>query len=244
MDLPPKSEAYQTVEALDLCPIKAGQVMTDALKIVNSQLKDYQIVYTKQPCGGLRQTDNHLRIAPSEPLDLAIEYPDHLREGIDFINVVHWVSYDSNQGRLTSGFKTPESLAEEILAKLEQHLEAKKNPHILISSEGSKYDTKLLTENKVSIDEQGYLRVNNLRLWSQKRGPLLAASFRGCEVIVMKELKGRIELSDESDPAPTFYIDLHQRFRPENGVIPDDKKSDAMSYQGDYLLLLREPGKI
>ena len=243
VDLPPPAH-HQYVDVQSLSPIEAGQVITYALTIVNQQLKEFQVVFIGQPCGELEQSGRQLMIAPKEPLDLAIEYPDHTRECFDYINVVPWVGYNPNEGRLTNGFKTSEVLAKEITAKLEQHLAAKMNPKILISSSGSKYNVENLTHNIVSIDAQGYLRVNDIRLWAQKGGPLKASSFRSDEIIGMEELEGRINFTDKKDPAPMFYIDLKQFLEPSLDALSEEKRVDAEGYHGKYLLFLREPGKI
>jgi hypothetical protein len=244
VDLPPPTEYYQYIDAQSLSPIDAGQVIIEALTIVNHKLTDYQVVFIGQPIGELEQNGHQLMIAPNEPLDLALEYPDHTRKCFDFINVVAWVGYDPNVGRLTNGLKTPEALAKEILAKLNQHLDAKQNPKILISSAGSKYSVENLAQNTLSIDSEGYLRVNDFRLWAQKGGPLKASSFRSDAIIGMEELEGRINFTDKNDPAPMFYIDLNQFFEPSLNEISKEKREDAKGYHGKYLLFLREPGKI
>lgn len=225
IELPPVE-----IQSPILSPVEAGHVITDALDIVNKEENAIEVVYIGQPIGALEQTDSNLMIAPKEPLDLAIKYGDGTLEPFDFINVVPWVGYDAQTGRITTGFKDPQELAQEILTKLEQHLNAKENPDILISSSGSKYNIQNLQENTLTIDDEGFLRVNDKRLWiPRKDEPLLASSLRSATVIHVEEKGGKILFIDKKDPAPLFYIELNQTFHSSGET---------------FLLFMREPGKI
>lgn len=95
-----------------LSPVEAGHIITDALNIVNKEENAIEVVYIGQPIGALEQTDGNLKIALQEPLDLAIKYADGTLEPFDFINVVPWVGYDAQTGRITDGFKNPNELAQ------------------------------------------------------------------------------------------------------------------------------------
>jgi len=245
---PSNSSLYVDISTLDLRD--AGNLLNEALRMVNEKLDNYTIEYNGQPMGALKDDGQGLRIAPKEPIDLAIVYGNGTKESLDFVNVVSWTGYDPSIGRLTTGFKTPEILAKEIIEKLEEHLTAKSNPHILISVEGSKYNVEHLKINKVTIDRYGYLRINDIRLWSLKGGPLKASALRSSKVMNLSETHkvNSIYILEKGEVAPHFYIDLSQIVQHTLNDHPVDKKVDAQSYLnekgGKYYQFLREPGTV
>jgi len=235
VDFSPPVEHHSPCRAEAFDPHMGGEVITQALQIVNAQLDlDCEIVYIGQPVKPQEPDARGLRISPNEPLDLVIRIPGipgKPDEPIDFVNVVVWKEYDPLRGRLTDGFKQPETLAVEILEKVIEHRAAKDNPNILISSAGSKFNVKPLTENTMSIDVAGFLRLNNLQIWSNGE-PLKAASLRSCGIMDLTDtrMKGYIRMEEKGEIAPEFYIKL----------VPEDIQGQA---EKGYILS-REPGKI
>lgn len=218
------SAVHEAVTADQLNPETAGEVIIKALRCVNDRLKEShrveRITFIGQPVNALEQTSpGKLLIHPDAPLDLAIDWPDKAQEPIDFVNVVKWCGYDdAKKLRLTEGFYAPEELADIIFDKLEGHLKTKENPNILISATGSKYSIEHLKNNTLAIDAEGYLRLNNLRIWADKiNGPLEARSLRSSNVIAFHEYEDRIALPyDKEDCAPSFYIMLTETIQ-KNG---------------------------
>ena len=127
--------------------------------------------------------------------------------------------------------KTFNQLGEEILKKVAQHLAAKKTAGICISASGSKFDTRGLTKNKVSIDSAGYLTVNGQRITvflGEKYIELLAERLRGYTILRFIEEEGAIRIFDEYDlmraDKKGMYIDL----KGPSPVIKRDELTDKM----------------
>ena len=74
---------------------------------------------------------------------------------------ISYIGYSPEKGRLSSGFTDPSTLTEALISKVKNHLAALDNVSILISNAGSKYNIELLQNNTLTIDEQGFLRVND-----------------------------------------------------------------------------------
>jgi hypothetical protein len=231
----------------DLSEENSGDMFLVALEKANTILASnghqFQIIFIGQPVKEPVQDSQTLKINAQEPLDLAILWPDQTQEPIDMVNVID-MGNNLGKGRQTDHLKLTKTLATEIVSKVEKHLAAKENPHILISSSGSKYDVTELTGHTLSIDPQGYLRLDNLRIIRKMPdGNYLvtkAASLRSNEVMKLKiSDKGLVYIDDEYDPAPPFFINPNQTITVQLEQIIEKYQEDARNYSSPYYLLQR-----
>jgi hypothetical protein len=107
--------------------------------------------------------------------------------------------------------KTISQLAQDMVAKATQHLEAMKNAKIHISSSGSKLDLSGV-EKEVLIDEKGYIRINGLRIVNKnsegKYKPIKASDIRSHTIMRVQKLpNGIFNMTDDFDPIRTDGIE-------------------------------------
>src|SRR5579871_688771 len=137
--------------------------------------------------------------------------------------------------------KPVDLLAEEVLAKVEQHLAARKTDGILCSRSGSKLDTRRLENHRVSIDSKGYLTIDQKRIYAvldEGCMPLKAERLRSYTILrFIQESETKIRVIDDYDfirpNAKGMYFNLTPRILPSSQVIEDLKK-DAQEYFDTY----------
>lgn len=256
------SNAEEAVDSLyfvnreDLSHKEAAKLLNETLAYVNTRLKeegkDYQVMYYGQPHLGTGPEEKPAKINPMYPLDLALVYAGGHIEPIDIIDVVKFEGYDPNIGRLTTGFMAIDSFANDITAKITQHLESKSNPHILISPvSGTKYNVEKLVGHKLEIDPLNYILLDGYRLVyyldDEKTKPkaLSASSLRSSGVMDVgpREFAERLYIYDKSDPAPRFYFDLSKLVQIAKDQFPVAQQGDVAD-SASYYIQSREPGKI
>lgn len=186
------------------------QILLDALFIVKNK-HGHNVQYLGQ----------HKR-AEGAPFDITNLCELALTSGkrIGDVNVVKWkegVYNHEKKERIIERFYTSQELAEIINRMVEEHLTPQEEG-ILVTASGTRFSIKNLTHS-LEIDEMGFFRVDGLRLWTMvwkgQEEPLLAAKLRSNTLLELKEFEGRIEIKDEDDPAPAFFIDLMKPFKPE-----------------------------
>ncbi|MCB1072833.1 MAG: hypothetical protein KDK96_06995 [Chlamydiia bacterium] len=188
-----------------------SRILTDALFIVNQRIAG-KIVFLGQP--------GHTAGTPFDIRDLC-ELAFESGQRIGDVNIVVYKEgiYDHvKRERIIDRFYTAQELATLIERMVEDHRALKAG--ILETASGTQFDVTHLKENTLKVDQEGYFRVNGLRLWSIVwkdegiEGPLLAEKLRSNTLLSLRELEGRISIIDPKDPAPGFYIDLSQKFSP------------------------------
>jgi len=246
-----------TVDRTTLSHTDAAKLLNAALEAANQVFLDrkeaFQVVYNGQPHCHTKGETTPEKINPEAPIDLALLYNDGTVEPIDIVDIVEFTKYRSDYGRLTSGFKSVDDFSQEIVLKVERHLASIKNPYILISQMGSKYNIEPLTKNTLSIDPHDYIRVNGMRVayFLDKEAEmqpkvLLASGLRGSGILQLDERSdvNRIYIYEPDDPAPRFYVDLSKVIQVTIDSFPAEQQIEAKLYDDQYLLLGREPGKI
>lgn len=246
----PLTPADQT--ALD--PERAAEVLTSALEKTNTLLHlegfTFNVVYNGQPS---IQNSSSTYIIAKEPIDIALEYQDGQIVPIDMINVISYIGYSPEKGRLSSGFTDPSTLTEALISKVKNHLAALDNVSILISNAGSKYNIELLQNNTLTIDEQGFLRVNDCLVLTFNQGKpsiLNASNLRSSDVIRLDESPSgdRIFLYCPEDFAPAFYFDTTLKIPVDLLAFPSSDREKVSDYaendEGLYYVLQRNAGKI
>lgn len=186
------------------------QIFYEAIDYANARLKKKNAVAVFK---------NQL---PEEPLTPWIDANRNLLLGVQIhgreepIDIIYLKTLDGNC------IKTSQILGYEIIQKVEQHLLAKTIKEILISESGSKFDTRALTKNKISIDLEGYIRVNDHRLvvlTSQGAVEIQAKQLRSYTILRFIEENGIIRIFDDFDLLRQdnrgMYLDpekLHDKF--------------------------------
>ncbi len=188
-----------------------SKVLIDALEIVNKKFEE-KVVFIDQP--------NQPKGAPFDPKNickLALEGGRPLGG----VNVVIWREglYDyEKKERIIERFCTPQELAETIEQMVRDHASSQKG--VLETASGTRFDVTHLKKNTLIIDEEGYFRLNGLRLWTivweNDHKPLLAEKLMSDKVLTLKEFEGRITILEEGDPAPAFFIDTSKVFTPDS----------------------------
>ena len=247
-------EPLVAVDQTVLDPEKAAEVLTSALEKTNTLLHlegfPFNVVYNGQP--GIPNSSSTYIIA-KEPIDIALEYQDGQLIPIDMINVISYVGYSPEKGRLSSGFTDPSALAETLVSKVKNHLAALDNVSVLISNVGSKYNTELLQNNTLSIDEQGFLRVNGCLVLTFYQGTpsiLNASDLRSSDIMRLDESPSgdRIFLYCPEDFAPEFYFDTSLKVPAHVLAFQSSEREKASEYaeseEGLYYVLQRNAGKI
>jgi hypothetical protein len=103
-----------------------------------------------------------------------------------------------------ASLKPLELIVEEVIAKVHQHLTAKKTEGIIFSSSGSKFDLRKLENCVVAIDDKGYLTIYGKRIVVSSRDehivPIKAERMR-CYTIMRLILdeEARIRIFDDYD---------------------------------------------
>lgn len=202
------SAVIESSEALNFSS-DPSRILTDALSIVNKRIEG-KVVFLGQP----GQTPG----APFDPRNLC-ELAFENRQRIGDVNIVVYkqgVYNHEKKERIVERFYTPEELATVIERMVEDHKAPKAG--VLETASGTQFDVTHLKDNTLTVDPEGYFRVNGLRLWTivweDRQGPLLAEKLRSNTLLSLKELDGRISIIESNDPAPAFYIDLSTKFSP------------------------------
>lgn len=176
----------------------------EALKEANRLLKDepYKVALVDES-----------KFDPAGAIDLKLVYKDK-ETPIDFVNLIEFPLCTESKGkfpRLTSGKKELKAFAQEIADKARQHVDAESDKNILIAKSGAKHSVQHLEKTTLSIDPQDYLRVEGYRVLRHGGGgPLSASSLRSDTIIIWKKKGDRLEVVDDKDPAPSFYIHLKE----------------------------------
>lgn len=197
-------------------------VFHDALRYANQRLEKEGItVFLKHQ---VPQAPKSASIDPERNLLLGIEI-DGVEEPIDIVHL---------KGPDQTVLKTDAALGTEIVKKVKQHLLAKKTASIFISGSGSKLDTRALKENRVSIDPEGYLNINDhriLALFGKEPTEFHADWLRSYSIMRFVEMDGVVRIFDEYDllraDKKGMYVDPHKHHG-SYLVIQRDQLSDAM----------------
>lgn len=143
--------------------------------------------------------------------------------------------------------KPVDLLAEEVIAKAEQHLAAKKTDGILCSSSGSKFDIRRIENHRVSIDSKGYLTIDEKRIYTmldKSYMPIKAERLRSYTILrFVQENEKRIRVIDDYDfirlNSKGMYFDLAPKILSPNNVI-EELKQDAKEYYNYYYEVERD----
>ena len=249
-----QSEQITTIAPDQISHREAARLVSMTLSIVHERLQadssPFRVVYCGQP--HLQKEEVFEKVPedlnPMQPIALALAGPQDSLEPIDILDVLEFTGYEKGIGRTTSGLKTAESLSVEILKKIEVHIAAKKDPKVLISSKGVKYDTRELGEKyRLFIGpEFDGLSLNGHRIVyfnKQKEPSVISASrLRGEGLLKIKEGLGPHCIYIEDPMAPQFYIDTSQTVRIHPDELPENQREEAKHYSGNYLVLQREQG--
>ena len=139
---PTSSEEIEIVDRTQLDHREAATLLVKALEHANHVLskegKAFEVIYHGQPHLQKAIESIPATLDPNYPVDLALLHENKRIEPIDIVDLVTFIGYQSDSGRLTSGFKTLDSFVYEITQKVHHHLAATQLPHYLISAAGSK----------------------------------------------------------------------------------------------------------
>jgi hypothetical protein len=144
--------------------------------------------------------------------------------------------------------KSAEDLAQEIGAKVKQHLAAKKMKGMVISSSGSKIDTRGLKNHHVSIDEADFLLVDGHRLAIQTENKefwvLRAPVFRSYTISRWVNEGNYIRAFDDYDlvrkNGKGMLIDCSKVHRLAVEQLVERSRGAAKSDSGEYFLVERD----
>jgi hypothetical protein len=171
--------------ALVVTGYSTDEIFHKAIQRANAHLEQRRVAFHQQ----ITPQSATSYIDPNHDILLKID-------GEELIDIISLKTVDGQ------GIKTSEVLGAEILKKVHQHCIAKKTEGILFSASGSKLDVRALKENRVSIDAEGYLRINDYRLVLLS-GPipviLQAQQLRSYTIVRFIEEKGTIRIFDDYD---------------------------------------------
>jgi hypothetical protein len=147
--------------------------------------------------------------------------------------------------------KTVATLVDDLFYKALGHLGAMKNPLILISEVGSKYDTSHLRNHTFRFDEAGYIRIDNMRVVHKKPGaeffsPIKASDIRSHTISQIRGLGNDIvNLTDDFDRIRTdgrtgMYCLISKAVAIATDQFPEGRRREAETYEGLYIPLVRE----
>lgn len=200
-----------SIDFLNFSITNPKEILLQALEIVNKKIES-TVVFLGQP-NQSEETPFNIR----DVCELAFESGKRIGD----VNVVKWKEgvYDHTQKqRIIHSFYSPEELAEIIEQMANDHL-TPPEVGILITPSGTRFNVKNLTHT-LEIDGQGFLRIDGHRLWTivweGNEQPLKADAIRSNKLLELKESPDRIMIIEESDPAPSFYIDLTALMIPED----------------------------
>jgi hypothetical protein len=161
-----------------------------ANEILSKEFPRHTLVWIQQLSGKQPKTDNLIEAQYNQQLGLEI---DGEREQMGMIDP---------KGIDGISLKSPESLADEIVRQVRMHLSAKKVERIMFFKNGHKLDHRLLERHAISIDAEGFLNVNGLRLMTRvgdEFWPLRADAFRSYTIARWINEKDDIRVFDEHD---------------------------------------------
>jgi hypothetical protein len=213
----------------DQCQIFLNDVLKEANKILNEE--GWHVLF--------------LEHVPSQPLVRGIDPKLNLlmgirsNEGTEPIDIFDLKALDEQS------LKPKELLIEELIAKVRQHLTAKKTQGIIFSKSGSKFDSRNLDKHHVAIDDKGYLTFNDRRVvfisdkgWS----PLKAERLRSYTIVRLVEENDRVRIFDDYDfirhNEKGMFIDFQLMKVPSEGLGPDQQ--DGKNYDGYYFRVQRD----
>lgn len=144
-----------------------------------------------------------------DPLEGFDERPD-----IDLLMKVNgnWIPIDivyiRKMPQEPETLKDVHQLALDVIKKANDHYIGMTNPNILFSSTGSKFNIGNLKNTTFIIDDEGYIRINGMRIASKKEDgsytPIKACNIRSHGIVQVKELPdGIINLTDDFDQIRT-----------------------------------------
>lgn len=146
------NHGHKSIEALEKS--EAYHTLNQAIEISNKMLDQDKVWVTFIQQLSPHPPEKPELLDPQYNMLLGIQIGDR-QEPIDMIDL---------KALDEKSIKSAEGLAQEIVQKTKQHLAAKKIKEILISSSGSKFDTRKLQEHALSIDEADFLLVDGHRL--------------------------------------------------------------------------------
>ena len=144
--------------------------------------------------------------------------------------------------------KSEDDLATEIVHKVKQHLAAKKMAEIIFSTSGSKFDTRLLKNHTVSIDEADYLTVDNHRIAIETSNKeywvLKAPNLRSYTIARLINEGDKVRIFDDYDLVREnktgMLIDVSKVHNLAIEQLVERSRPSAESYSGEYVLVERD----
>lgn len=131
------------------------------------------------------------------------------------------------------------------LAKVRQHLTAKKTQGVIFSNSGSKFDSRNLDKHLIGIDDKGYLTFNDRRVvFISDKGwtPLKAERLRSYTMMRFVEENDGVRIFDDYDfirrNEKGMFIDSQLMKIPLEALGPDQQ--DAKHYDGYYFRVQRD----
>ncbi len=148
-----------------------------------------------------------------------------------------------------ASLKPLELIVVEVIAKVYQHLSAKKTEGIIFSSSGSKFDLRKLKKGDAAIDDKGYLTIYGKRVVMSSQDeqvvPIKAERIRSYTIIrLIQDERFRIRICDDYDlirlNEKGMYIDPAGVHTFALEKIASAFRDDAKDYNGKYLEVSRD----
>lgn len=188
------SDALSSGSSMIEGPTKTYSLLEEALgqanEILSKEFQKIKVVWVKQLSSRRPQRDNLIESQYNQQLGLAIDGK------LEEMGMVDPKTIDGEK------LKASKALADEIYRQVRMHLAAKKVDGIMLFENGYKLDKRLLKQHEITIDGEGFLNINGLRLVAREKNefwPLRAEVFRSSSISRWINEEGDIRVFDDHD---------------------------------------------
>lgn len=214
-------------------PSETYLLLCGALNLANEILAkehgEIEVTWVKQLSGKRPQRDDLIEPQYNQQLGLKIG------SEVEEMGMVDPKTIDGKH------LKSPEVLAEEIARQVRLHLTAKKVDEIIKFQNGYKLDTRLLKQHVITLDDDGFLNVNGLRLVAKVETgfwPLRAQVFRSSSIGRWINEGDDIRVFDEFDlirpDRKGMLIQLSKIHRIAVDQLVEQHREEGAKYSGLY----------